>query len=182
MTGLRKVLRLVLGRWRCAVRRAFGARIGAGSTAGPRMRVDHARRVAMGTRCEIESDVWFKIVAETAQLRLGDFVFVGRGVEIDCNELVEIGNHVLIAPGVFITDHAHGIRAGQRIDEQACASKPIRIGDDVWIGAHAVILPGVEIGNGAVVGAGAVVARSVSPYTIVAGVPAREIGRRASDV
>jgi acetyltransferase-like isoleucine patch superfamily enzyme len=55
---------------------------------------------------------------------------------------------------------------------------PVEIGEDVWIGAHAVVLPGVRIGSGAVVGAGAVVNRDVPPNTIVGGVPARVIGDR----
>ena len=57
-------------------------------------------------------------------------------------------------------------------------AKPIRIGNDVWIGAHAVVLAGVTIGEGAVVGAGAVLKDNVPPYTIVGGVPAKVIGMR----
>jgi galactoside O-acetyltransferase len=54
---------------------------------------------------------------------------------------------------------------------------PIEIEDDVWIGAGAIVLPGVTVGRGAVIGAGAVVTRSVEALSIVAGVPAREIGK-----
>jgi len=59
------------------------------------------------------------------------------------------------------------------IDAQGCSSAPVCIGDDVWIGARAVILPGVNIGRGAVIGAGAVVTRNVAANSVVAGVPAR---------
>lgn len=60
------------------------------------------------------------------------------------------------------------------------APKPVIIGNDVWIGAQAIILPGVTVGDGAIVGAGAVVAKPVAPFTIVAGNPARVIGQRES--
>lgn len=58
------------------------------------------------------------------------------------------------------------------------ADQPVEIGHDVWIGHRAIVLPGIEIGNGAVVGAGAVVTSDVAPYTVVAGVPAESIGQR----
>ena len=61
---------------------------------------------------------------------------------------------------------------------QPNVATPIRIGNDVWIGAHAVILSGVTIGDGAVVAAGAVVHQDVMPYAIVGGVPARVLGER----
>ena len=64
------------------------------------------------------------------------------------------------------------------IREQGHSAASIVVGDDVWIGAHAAILAGVTIGNGAVVGAGAVVTHDVAPYTVVAGIPARVIKRR----
>jgi maltose O-acetyltransferase len=58
----------------------------------------------------------------------------------------------------------------------------VRIGDDVWIGGHATILPGVTIGDGAVVAAGAVVTKDVPPYTVVAGVPARVVKKIEDDL
>lgn len=61
------------------------------------------------------------------------------------------------------------------IRKQPTISAPIRIGQDVWIGANAIVLAGVTIGDGAVVGAGAVVTKDVAPDTIVAGVPAKQI-------
>jgi acetyltransferase-like isoleucine patch superfamily enzyme len=66
----------------------------------------------------------------------------------------------------------------QLINQQKHTSEPINIGNDVWIGANSTILKGVNIGDGAVIAAGAVVTKDVGAYTIVAGVPARKIGER----
>jgi len=73
--------------------------------------------------------------------------------------------------------HAYRDRAIP-IREQGILTKPVTIGDDVWIGTNAVITPGVHIGHGAVVGANAVVTKDVEPYAIVGGVPAQVIGFR----
>jgi len=140
---------------------------------GAGVRIDYPHGVRIGGRTQLEADVWLKLVSQEARLRIGAYSFIGRGVEIDVSEQVTIGDHVLIAPGVFITDHSHNIKAGLLIDAQGCSSAPVCIGDDVWIGARAVILPGVNIGRGAVIGAGAVVTRNVAANSVVAGVPAR---------
>jgi acetyltransferase-like isoleucine patch superfamily enzyme len=84
----------------------------------------------------------------------------------------------LIAPGCFITDHNHGIKADSTIWQQPCVQQDVRIGAGAWLGAKVIVLPGVTIGDGAVVAAGAVVTRDVDPMTIVAGVPARLVGTR----
>jgi acetyltransferase-like isoleucine patch superfamily enzyme len=126
----------------------------------------------------LEHGVHIKIVADEARIELGEASFVGFGTELDVALELQIGAHVLIAPGCFITDHVHGRHRGRLIDSQGVECRPVRIEDDVWIGAHAVILPGVTIGHGAVIGAGAVVTRDVAPGSIVAGIPARRLGER----
>jgi acetyltransferase-like isoleucine patch superfamily enzyme len=132
----------------------------------------------MDERVEIEHDVFLKVVDDSATLLIGRNTFVGRGTEIDVHTSVRIGAHTLIAPNVFITDHAHNTVAGIRLDEQGTSSAPVEIGDDVWIGTGAVILQGVRLGDGAVIGAGAVVTRDVPANAIAVGVPARVIGER----
>lgn len=176
--AFRRVARTIAGRLRVVPLRLRGARVGAKSTAGPRVRLDRPWGVMLGARCELESDVWLKLVDDTAQVAVGDYVFLGRGVEIDAMLSVTIGPHALLAPGAFITDHDHRTEGDRRIDEQGCAAAAVQIGADVWIGAHATVLRGVRIGDGAVVGAGAVVTRDVAPFAVVAGIPARDVGSR----
>lgn len=89
---------------------------------------------------------------------------------------VEIGSHVNLAQGITVTALNHNFNdTNKRIDEQGVSTNPVTIEDDVWIGANAVILPGVTIGNHSVVAAGAVVTKDVPPHSLVAGVPAKVI-------
>ena len=89
---------------------------------------------------------------------------------------VEIGSHVNLAQGITVTALNHNFdNTEKRIDEQGVSTNPVTIEDDVWIGANAVILPGVTIGNHCVVAAGAVVTKDVPPHSLVAGVPAKVI-------
>lgn len=87
---------------------------------------------------------------------------------------ITIGNNVMLGPGVHIYTPCHPLQKDDRRSGLEYA-KPVRIGNDVWIGGRAVICPGVTIGDGAVIGAGAVVARDVAPNTVVAGNPAKPI-------
>lgn len=106
-------------------------------------------------------------------LTLGDHIDIGEYVHIRASGGVTIGHRVLIAAGAVITSRQHPAalpRYGVTVDA------PVVVEDDVWIGAGAIILPGVTVGRGSIVGAGAVVTHTVAPYTIVGGVPARPIG------
>jgi len=182
---MREIIRNIFHLWRICLARLrawlfmlLGCRGLHKALIGPRVRVDHPHRVNIGRRTELESDVWLKLVSNEAMLGIGQHSFIGRGTEIDVSEQVTIGDHVLIAPGVFIADHSHNIKAGMMIDVQGCTSSPVSIADDVWLGANCVVLPGVNIGQGAVIGAGAVVTRDVPQNTVVAGVPARVLRER----
>lgn len=89
---------------------------------------------------------------------------------------VDIGSHVNLAQGITVSALNHNFSdASKRIDEQGVSTTPVTIEDDVWIGANAVILPGVTIGEHCVVAAGAVVTKDVPPHSLVAGVPAKVI-------
>jgi len=107
-------------------------------------------------------------------IHIGDHVYLNIMCNIlDCN-MVSIGNHAMIGPNVQIYTAAHDLQAEARNQGWEVA-KPIIIEDNVWIGGSAILLPGVRVGQNAVVGAGAVVTRSVPPNTVVAGNPARVI-------
>lgn len=112
---------------------------------------------------------------------IGQYCYIGTGAIMND---VHIGNYCSIAPCVKIGGMEHswwyGSTSTYLSDKNIHGLKTI-IEDDVWIGANAIIKQGVKIGRGAVVGAGAVVIKDVSPYSIVVGVPAREIKKRFSD-
>lgn len=112
-------------------------------------------------------------------------VIIGSDVLIDDNcfitaqQSIVIGNHVQISAYSFITDFNHNfLNRTIPINRQGCTTKSVVVGDDVWIGAHSIILPGVTIGRGAIIGAGSVVTNTVKEYSIVAGSPAKEINKR----
>lgn len=91
---------------------------------------------------------------------------------------IRIGQYTGLGPGTLVFSSNHQFAAGIPFVQQPWTERPVTIGRDVWIGAGCVILPGVEIGDGAIVAAGSIVSRSVPANTIVAGVPARPIGVR----
>jgi acetyltransferase-like isoleucine patch superfamily enzyme len=95
----------------------------------------------------------------------GERVFINQGCYFLDFGGITIGHRVLIGPRVTLTTAGHPVEPGERFDFITRA--PIVIEDDVWIGAAATITPGVTIGHGSVVGAGAVVARDVPPLTVV---------------
>ena len=89
---------------------------------------------------------------------------------------VIIGSHVNLAQGITITALNHNFDDSEkRIDQQGISTKEVVLEDDIWVGANAVILPGVTIGKHAVVAAGAIVTKDVPPHSLVAGVPAKVI-------
>lgn len=107
-------------------------------------------------------------------IRIGEGTIIGDHATLDGRAPLIIGNHVDIASEVAIYNSEHDIHS----EDMKPIEAPVEIGDYVFIGPRAIILPGVKIGNGAVVAAGAVVTKNVPEKTIVGGVPAQEIGKR----
>ncbi|MBG9389061.1 acyltransferase [Caenimonas aquaedulcis] len=172
------LVRTALDRLRAAWWRARGARLGAKTRIGAHCAIERPWLLHTGPRVQLERQVHIKIVEPDARIHLGEQAFVGFGTEFDIARELTIGDHALIAPGCFITDHHHRRAWGATIASQGHDTKAVRIGNDAWLGAHAVVLAGVSIGHGAIVAAGAVVTRDVPDRAIVAGVPARQIGVR----
>lgn len=111
---------------------------------------------------------------DPAGISIGKDTIVGDHVFLDGRAPLIIGNHVDIASFVMIYNSEHDLESS----EFKAREEAVEIGDYVFIGPRAIILPGVKIGKGAVVAAGAVVAKDVPEFTIVGGVPAKEIGER----
>ena len=144
----------------------------------PSWRLVHRSRKAFLQRrlrsCGLDLDVSQNVIFEFPErIDLGDRLFVNRGTLITAHADIHIGDDVLIGPYVVINSGNHNYSdLIQPISSQGHKADPITIGNDVWLGAHCVILRGVKVGDGAVVAAGAVVIEDVPPRTLVAGIPA----------
>ena len=137
--------------------------------------------IAIGDEVALDDDVVLLTTGlRTAQPRLTICAgtYVNRFTMFDASERIELGRNCLVGPFCYITDHDHGHERGLSMHE--LVSGAVSIGDEVWIGAGAIILKGVNVGHGAVIGAGSVVTRSVAPYAKVAGVPARTVRARVA--
>ncbi|MFJ4221387.1 acyltransferase [Curtobacterium luteum] len=144
-----------------------GVSLGSNVTVGP-----NARLLASG------------VISEPGEhIRIGDRTAIGAGDLLWGQGGVTIGRDCLLGPNVTFISEDHVFDDADRpIRVQGSRRAPIRIGDDVWIGAGATVLRGVTIGDGAVVAAGALVTKDVRPFAVVAGIPATERrSRRAED-
>lgn len=126
-----------------------------------------------GTKVNIEKNAYF-----SSKVSLGDYSGIGVNAKIHGKCL--IGNYVMMGEDCTIITRNHRFsRTDIPMMEQGFEEeKPVIIGNDVWIGDKVTILPGVHIGDGCVIGAGAVVTRDIPPYSIAAGVPARVLRNR----
>jgi len=134
-------------------------------------------RIKIGDQCWIEKGavLW----AFNGSIRLGENVFLGPYVTIYGHGGVEIGDRTLVAMHTTILSSNHTVPSRkEKIRLKPDILLPSKIGNDVWIGAHAVILGGVKIGNGCVVGAGSIVTKSIPAYSVAVGAPAKVIRTR----
>jgi acetyltransferase-like isoleucine patch superfamily enzyme len=133
-----------------------------------------------GIGCRLEA---YPIEGKSVVLRFGRNIQINDYVHITAMENVTLGNNVLIASKVYISDSSHGSYNGDGHDshpdsvpiDRPYTTKPVIIEDNVWIGELVSILPGVTIGKGTIVGANAVVSKSLPPYVIAVGIPAKPI-------
>jgi lipopolysaccharide O-acetyltransferase len=144
--------------------------------------IDFGNDLTVGVGLRIDALPYGK--AKEKLVRIGDRVQINDYVHIAGRFHLEIGNDVLIASKVFITDHNHGKYSGD--DQCSPHETPVEriegaasviIEDKVWLGEYVVVLPGVRIGKGAVIGAMSVVTKDIPPHTIAVGSPARVIKR-----
>ncbi len=114
------------------------------------------------------------------EIVIGNNVSLSPYCHIGAINKIVIGNNVLVGGSVLITDHSHGKITPEELaipprKRKLYSKGPVIIEEDVWIGEHAVILPGVTIGKGAVIGANSVVTHDIPPYAVVGGNPAKVI-------
>lgn len=129
----------------------------------------------VGNNVNIRPNIKFAI---GSNISIGDNSGIGDRCFLQDIGSINIGADVLMAPEVMIYTSNHEMRKDELIRKQGIKISEVIIEDDVWIGARAIILPGVRISKGAVVAAGAVVAKDVAPFSIVGGVPAKVLGFR----
>ena len=116
--------------------------------------------------------------------RFADNIHIGNYSGIGINSYVgsgtTIGDHVMMGPDclIYTVQHEHSSTDVPMDSQGMTPVSPVIIGDDVWLGARVIIMPGVKIGNGVIVGAGAVVTKDVPDYSVVAGVPAKIVKSR----
>jgi len=108
--------------------------------------------------------------------------YLNRYTMLDAHSQISIGRNCMIGPYCYITDANHGRAPGMLVKEQKMEPRAVVIEDDVWLGAGVVVLPGVRLGRGCVIGAGAVVTDDVPAGAVFAGVPAVSIGLRTAKI
>ena len=142
--------------------------------------------ISIGTGSIIGKDVRLNAIDRwqnatfTPEIIIGEYTLVSPRCHIGCINRIVIGNHVTLGDRVYITDHVHGHSLREEMDtppfDRPLVSRGgVTIEDSVQIGENCVVLPGVTIGRGAIVGAGAIVTNSLPPYCVAAGNPARVI-------
>jgi acetyltransferase-like isoleucine patch superfamily enzyme len=153
---------------------------------GPNLRVGKhvelvgAQNIRVGRDVSFHGNTYVNAAGARGSLRVGDRTHVDQFCVLYGQGGLSIGSGCAIASGVIVYTQSNQIGDDPEaaIIDQPVRYAPVRIGDDVWIGARTVILPGVSVGDHAVIGAGAVVRDDVPAWAVVAGVPARVIRDR----
>lgn len=140
-----------------------------------RLGIWRAKKLTFGKETAIYNDV---VIYHPERVVIGSHVAIAEFVHIWGRGGVEIGDNTLVASHCVITSQTHNFE--RELYRKTLECKPVIIGKNVWIGAGAIILPGVRIGNDSVVGAGSVVTRNVPERCVVAGVPAKLLRQLSS--
>lgn len=143
--------------------------------------IDYGQRLTTGVGCRIEAfrinDSMHKRIVFGTDVQINDYV------HISSIDKVEIGDNVLMASHVYISDNSHGYYDGGHCDsspqippkDRAYKISPVKIGDNVWLGEGVIVMPGVEIGCGCVIGAHSIVNKSIPSNCIAVGSPAKVV-------
>ena len=158
-------------------------KFGKGSLLAPGVKLYTPKYISVGKGASIMSHCIIEtcpINEDKPHLIIGDNVSLGEYSHITCANKVTIGNGVLTGRFVLITDNSHGNNTKEVADIAPLAREihsngPVCIGENVWIGDKATILPNVTIGKGCIIAANAVVTKDIPEYSVAAGVPAKVI-------
>ena len=135
--------------------------------------------IYMGTGSNICDGV---TITEPSKVSIGKRVSIHPNCWIQGSGGIKIGSYVGISSGVKIISTIHNFTSTDTpIKEQGLTEKPVEIGDNVWIGANAIIHGGTNIGHGSIISAGAIVSGDIEPYSIIAGNPGRLIKVRSNN-
>lgn len=137
--------------------------------------------ISLGNDCVVQA--YAILNAPRGSIRMGNDCSINSFCYLGGYGGIEIGNGVRIAPGakIYAFEHIYE-QTDVPIHKQGIGPKKVIIEDDVWIGSNAIITGGITLGKGSIIAAGAVVTKSVEPYTIVGGVPAKVIKKRLPEV
>lgn len=141
-----------------------------------------SRSVRFGSHTSVSTNLWLSCGRKpdsAGYFAIGEHSFIGPNGVLGAGGGIVIGSHVQIGPGVTITAERHIFDDPElSIDEQGVQRQGVIIEDNCWLGGRVTILDGVRVGHGSVIGAGAVVTRSIPPLSVAVGVPARVIRTR----
>ena len=173
-------------RLRLAVLRLLGARIEGTPIIAPGVELPWPHTVAIGDEAIISTGVFFDVNApgpasDLPRITIGTKAWIGHSVHFNAHAPIHIGASTAIAAGCKFVSFSHGMCLGIPYEDQVNTLRPIIVGKCVWLGVNVVVLCGVEIGDGAVVGAGSLVNKSIPANEVWGGVPARRLGRRTAE-
>lgn len=177
VTGIASIIRLLRRHMVVLKLRMYGLKVGQYNHIGSGIRFVFPWNICIGNRCVVGNRVRLWSEAEEGLLVISDHAQIGRECVLDFTGGLSIGEGALISEGCIVYTHDHGYDPHSNPD-----AKPLKIGKGAWIGARAIILPSVrEIGENAIVGAGAVVSRDVPDDHIYVGSSGRLLRKRGKD-
>ena len=188
--GPRNLLRIVLAMLRLRVfsacygawLRAYGVRLeGHVNFVGPVRILGDPRRVSIGAGSWLHRGVtlWtHDYGAGHGRIEIGRRVTLLTNVQLNSYERITVGDDTAFGDGCYVQDNDHGTAPGTPVMQQPQVSAPITIGTDVWFGARCIVLKGVTVGDGTIVGAGALVVKPLPAGVVAVGSPARPVKRR----
>jgi acetyltransferase-like isoleucine patch superfamily enzyme len=142
------------------------------------IRVHQQARITIGSKVRIDRGVRL-LATNTAQLNIADGVRIGLYTVFNGGDSIEVGAGTLISGFVYLQTSMHGFKNKEvAIQQQGYAHAPVCLKEDVWLGTHVVVLPGVTLERGVVVGSNAVVTKSVEANAVIGGIPAKILKER----